>query len=145
MQTNMKLLLIYGEPEVGKTTTCKRLFNTIRGLDSTVDFYERFSWGDFKSILTLNNSKIAIYSAGNEKQHLKGAIDFGNSWGCEVLVATVNARTHYNEPLDGLVCGEDFDWFTLPKGNTLEEVQLNELKLILCLLKSITETIGIKS
>lgn len=135
--------MIYGEQDAGKSTTCQRLYNTLKGLDATVCFYERFEWGDFKSVLTLHDSKIAIYSAGDEKQHLVNAINFGKEHGCELIVAVVRYRTHYNETLEGFVCGEDFDWFTLEKGQDLREINLNESRMAITLLNEICKTIAL--
>ena len=139
----MKLLLIYGEQDAGKSTSCLRLYHTLKGLDATVEFYERFSWGDFKSVVTLNGSKIAIYSAGDEKQHLMNAIEFGQNQGCEVLVAVVRYKTHYNETLQELTCGEDFFWFTLDKGNDHNEMNRNESRMVMQLLDEIFKMIGL--
>lgn len=133
----MKLLLVYGEQDAGKTTTCVRLYTTLKGFDSAVQYYEIFPWGDFKSILQLNNTKIAIYSAGDEKQHLKSAIEFGMSWECEVLIAVVRSQTHYNELLKDLTCGEDFFWFILDKGNDNTEKDLYEHRIVIKLFNEI--------
>ena len=139
----MRLLLIYGEQDAGKSTTCLRLHKMLKGIDATIDFYERFPWGDFKSVLELHGTKIAIYSAGDEKQHLLNAIDFGNSRACDLLVAVVRAGTHYNEPLADFTCGEDFDWFTLKKGNNTEEVNLNETRMVIQLFNEIVKAAGL--
>ena len=139
----MKTYLIYGEQNAGKSTTCRRLFSTLRGLDATVDYYERFEWGDFKAVLTLNGVKIAIYSAGDEKQHLKNAIVLANEKNCEILVAVVRSRTHYNETLQDLTCGEDFFWFTLETGDDIDQININEFRMVINLLNEIVKTIGL--
>lgn len=139
----MKTFLIYGEKNAGKTTTCRRLLNTLRGLAQTVNFYEFFEWGDFKSILTINDKKVAIYSAGDEKYHLQAALDFGKAWECDVLVAVVSYRIHYNEPLEEMEAGKDFIWHTLEKGVDEKEMEINELRITLELLNKIATTVGL--
>lgn len=137
----MKIYLIYGEQNVGKSTACRHLFSVMKGLDATVDFYERFEWGDFKAALTLNGVKTAIYSAGDEKHHLEDAIDFSAKRECEILVAVVRSRTHYNETLRDLTCGEDFFWFTLESGRDIEEMDANESRIVVNILKEIVKAI----
>ena len=140
---SMRLLLIYGELDAGKSTTCLRLHKMLKGIDAIVDFYERFPWGDFKSVLKLHGTKIAIYSAGDEKQHLQNAIDFGNSQACDLLVAVVRTGTHYNETLADLTRGEDFEWFTLVKGINTDEVSLNETRMVIQLFNEIVKAAGL--
>ncbi|MDE5829583.1 MAG: hypothetical protein K2H48_06315 [Duncaniella sp.] len=138
----MKIFLIYGEQDAGKSTVCRRLFYALKGLDATVDYYERFEWGDFKAIQTLNGAKIAIYSAGDEKQHLLAARKFGQDKGCDVLISAVRYHTHYNETLEDLTCEKDFFWLTLDKGSDTDEMNFNETKIAFDLLCRISEIIN---
>ncbi|MDE5595371.1 MAG: ATP-binding protein [Muribaculaceae bacterium] len=138
----MKIFLIYGEQDTGKSTVCRRLFSALKGLDATIDYYERFEWGDFKSILTLNGVKIAIYSAGDEKQHLLAAREFGQTRGCDLLISAVRYHTHYNETLEDLTCEKDFFWLTLDKGADPEEMNSNENLIAFDLLYKISEIIN---
>lgn len=139
----MKQLLIYGEQDAGKSTTCGRLFNILKAFDATVLYYERFPWADFKAIIEFANSRIAIYSVGDDNQHLQAALDFANNWDCHILVAAVRVRTHYSETLKDFVCGEDYDWFTLQKGGNPEETNRNVNRIALTILNQITKIIEI--
>ena len=140
--SKMKVYLIYGEQDAGKSTVCHRVFSSLKGLGATVYYYERFEWGDFKSALTLYGMKIAIYSAGDEKQHLLAARKFGQDKGCDVLISAVRYHTHYNETLEDLTCEKDFFWLTLDKGSDTDEINFNEAKIAFDLLFRISEIIN---
>ena len=138
----MKIYLIYGEQDAGKSTVCRRLFSALKGLDATVDYYERFEWGDFKTVLTLNGLKIAIFSAGDAKQLLADAREFGQNRRCDVLISAVRYHIHYNETIEDLTCEKDFFWLTLDKGADAEEMNRNETRIAFDLLCKISEVIN---
>ena len=138
----MKLLLIYGEKNVGKTTVCRRLYSAFKGMGATVQHYERINdWNDFESVLTLAGSKIAIYSAGDEKINVVNARKLGENWGCDVLIASVSYGIHYNETLEDLENNKDFFWFTLERGDDDAEMDRNESRMVLDLLNKTSEVI----
>ena len=118
----MKILLIYGEQDAGKTTVCKRVFSALKGLGATLNYYELFPWGDdFKAIFTVNGIKIGISSAGDSKQLIADARQFGQENGCDILVGAVRYHTHYNEVFPDLTCNKDFFWLEFSKGEVTDE------------------------
>ncbi|MDE5745847.1 MAG: hypothetical protein K2H84_09390 [Paramuribaculum sp.] len=117
----MKILLIYGEQDAGKSTVCKRVYCALKSLGAIVERYERFPWGDFKAILVVNGYKIGIYSAGDSKQLILEARQFGEENGCDILIGAVRYHTHYNEIYSDLTCNEHFFWFEFEKGQVTDE------------------------
>ncbi|MDE5970584.1 MAG: hypothetical protein K2G74_07150, partial [Muribaculaceae bacterium] len=83
-------------------------------------------FGDIETVLTWNGSKIAIYTAGDEKQNLINARRLADKWECDVLIAAVTKGLHRNETLSDLEDGKDIFWFQLEKGSDETEMDKNE-------------------
>ena len=107
----MKYHFVYGQQGVGKTTAIGRLYKAILALGGkTLEFRHLFD-EDFQAIVSYLDKKIAIYSSGDECQHLQTAIEYAMSNGCEILVAAVRKATHYNTVLDALgISRDDVRW-----------------------------------
>ena len=127
----MKILLIYGDKNAGKSTTCRGLYRELKASGATVDYLDLINaFGDIEAVLSLNGSKIAIYSAGDDKNYLIEAREHAEKWNCDVLIAPVTKGCHYNEVLNDLENNKDFIWFTLLKGADEAEMDRNEDRLI---------------
>ncbi|MDE5573957.1 MAG: hypothetical protein K2I94_09460 [Muribaculaceae bacterium] len=99
----------------------------MKDLGATTDYLELINgFGDIESVLSLNGSKIAIYSAGDDKSYLIAAIELAKKWDCDVLVMAVTKGCHYNEVFEDLVEGKTLFWFTLKKGADKAEMDKNE-------------------
>lgn len=122
----MKIFLIYGEKDAGKSSACAKILRLLTGLDSKVNFYSTFEWGDFKALVKFDNRAIAIYSPGDESAHVSEAIDFGSSNNCDILIATVRRGIAYNAPLRNIPAGSDYEWIELSKG--VDEVEMEHLE-----------------
>lgn len=133
----MKIHLIYGKSDAGKTTTCRKLLRTLMALNAAFRFYEAFGESDFQTMLTIDQKTICIYSAGDEKLHLNYALEFGKEKGCDILIAVVSCNKHYSASLKGYEEGKDFFWHILEKGADDSLKEMNSNKMVLELLKSI--------
>ncbi|MBD5173290.1 MAG: hypothetical protein HDT08_01450 [Bacteroidales bacterium] len=139
----MKILLIYGDKNAGKSTACRSLYFELRGLGATTDYLELINgFGDIEAVLSLNGSKIAIYSAGDNKDYIIAARELAKKWNCDVLIAPVTKGCHYNEVLEDLENEKDFFWFPLEKGADEAEMDRNEERLNEELIKIIREIIN---
>ena len=140
----MKIVLIWGVEGSGKTTTCRKLLKTLLSLGGDSVSYEVFFYdgnisNDFKSLLLLDNKKIAIYSAGDEKGHIRNAVKFGEGNACDVLIGTWRHKVHFNEPLEGYVQNKDWFRVNLTGTETPSEQNAAENSLIPKILEKIFE------
>lgn len=123
----MKLLLVKGDKHVGKSTTCRWVYLKLKSSGATTKFMDLINgFGDIETVLTWNGSKIAIYTAGDEKQNLINARRLADKWDCDVLIAAVTKGLHHNETLSDLEDGKDIFWFQLEKGSDETEMDKNE-------------------
>lgn len=109
----MIIQIIYGEEGVGKSTVCLKLLKCLLALNANVKTYSTFDWGDFKVSVTINDKKISIYSAGDEKGHLMDAVEFGRETDSDYLICCERKNIHWREIIDGLNENEQHDWITL--------------------------------
>lgn len=117
----MKLILIYGEKDAGKTTTCIRLLRSLIALGGVVKFYDTFDWeNDFRAIIEFQHRRVGIYSPGDERGHLRDALSFGTDNNCDILVATVRKGIAYNAPLRETDVANSVEWIELDKGDSEE-------------------------
>lgn len=134
----MKIYLIYGEKDAGKTTACQKLLRCILSLGGSLKFYEAFVWeNDFKCITEFESKRIGIYSPGDDRGHLRDAITFATDNNFDILVATVRKHIAYNEPLKEIDNGNSYEWITLYKGATDAEFDYNENGIVITLLDKI--------
>lgn len=134
----MKIYLIYGEQDAGKTTACRKLYNCIISLGGVLKFYDTFKWeNDFKCVTEFDGKRLGVYSPGDERGHLSDAIAFGNENNCDVLVAAVRKRIAYNAPLQEMGDTNSDKWLTLDKGVTEDERRWNVNRIVIALLNKI--------
>lgn len=105
----MKILLIYGEENAGKTTTCQKILDWLNARGWNQLSYEKIEdpadgwFDDFKVKGTFNGKTIAIYSPGDDRGHVRNAISFSHeSPACDILVATIRKGIHYTQPLSSV-------------------------------------------
>lgn len=131
----MKIFLLYGEKDAGKTTTCRKLLKCIMALGGAIVSYDTFKWvKDFKCVTTFANKRIGIYSPGDEKSHLRDAISFGFEQKCDILVATVRKGISYNSALNEMDLENDCVWITLGKEATTNLQDSNENHIVIKLI-----------
>ncbi len=90
-------------------------------------------FNDFKAKGCFNNKVIAIYSPGDEKEHLREAISFAQTNPCcDILIATVRKGIHYSQPLTTVSNSplNTIEWFTLKSGTTISEKNRHEDELV---------------
>ena len=134
----MKIFLIYGEKDAGKTTACQKLLKCILSLGGKLKSYDTFTWdNDFKSVTEFESKRIGIYSPGDDRGHLRDAITFATDNNFDILVATVRKHIAYNEPLKEIDEGNSYEWITLHKGATDAEFDYNENGIVIELLDRI--------
>lgn len=134
----MKLLIVYGENDSGKTTSCVKLLKCLIALGGTVKSYDTFDWpDDFKSLLEFRHKRIGIYSPGDERGHLTEAIAFGKNNNCDILVATVRKGIAYNAPLQNIGANNSGEWVTLASGLNIDEKDNNENGAVIEILNKI--------
>lgn len=132
----MKILLIYGEKDAGKTTACHLLLNNLKadsatcGLCDGIDGRPYAHGDDFKAVLVYRGKTIGIFSAGDGKAYVAAAIDFGLQNACDYLIATVRKGIHYNASLNRRAPGDTCEWFELAKGNSPAEMSQYEAKIV---------------
>lgn len=143
----MKIILIYGEENAGKTTTCRKILDWLNSYGWNQQKYQSFDkpsadwYGDFCVKGIFNGKTIAIYSAGDERAHLRAALIYANEPPiCDILIATVRKGIHYTAPLTTFVTqpNDTVLWLTLEKGCTSKEITENEEVLE----KSITDILN---
>lgn len=128
----MKIYLIYGEKDAGKTTTCHKLLKCLLSLGGVLKFHETFAWeNDFKSITEFEGKRIVIYSPGDDCGHLRDAIAFGTDNNFDILVATVRKGIAYSATLKEMDGSNSVEWITLHKGATDAEREHNENGIVL--------------
>jgi len=100
----MKIILLSGEPNTGKTTTLNLLYDKItqNGVKNIIDEKEVLGnpvQNDFQCVLSFNNKKIAIYSMGDYYgAFIEPLIKYAN---CDVLVLAYNER--FAKKLDEII------------------------------------------
>lgn len=139
----MKILLIYGEKDAGKTTACHLLLNELKadsatcGLCDGIDGRPFAQGDDFRAVLAYKGKTIGIFSAGDAKAYVAAAIDFGLQIKCDYLVATVRKGIHYNASLNRRAPGATCEWFELVKGNSPAEMTQNEVQIVKAIINKI--------
>ena len=133
----MKIFLIYGEKDAGKSTACSKILKLLLALSAKVKFYDIFSWGDFKTLVTFENKLIGIYTPGDERAHLREAIAFGYDNGCDILVATVRKGIAYNAPLEEISDKDETERVDIAKGADEPEMEHLENGLAIDILNKI--------
>lgn len=133
----MEIKILYGEEGVGKSTTCRKLLKVLVALNARVLAYEEFEWGDFKATLLINGKRVSIYSAGDEKGHLRNAIEYGRNSKCALLVCCERKYIHWKETIEGLKDGEYHEWLTLESYKEMNEKDKQQNKIVLNILNSI--------
>lgn len=128
---------IYGEEGVGKSTVCLKFLKCLLALNAKVNTYNTFEWGDFKAMLTLADTRIAIYSAGDEKGHLMDAIDFGREVCCDYLICCERKNIHWREVIEGLNENELHNCITLENAIDPNEREIKQNELVVNLLNLI--------
>ncbi len=135
----MKIFLIYGEKDAGKTTTCQKILDWLNFKGWNQQAYQSFDkpsadwYGDFCVKGTFHDKAIAIYSAGDEKAHLSEALSFAHeSPCCDILIATVRKGIHYIDPLTNHVnqSNDTVEWVTLEKDSISKTMDENEEVLV---------------
>ena len=122
----MRLILIYGEKDAGKSTTCANLLKSLRELGCYVKSHKTFSLSDFSAVIEFRKNTIGIYSAGDAKDYLSGAIAFGKTNHCDILIATVRKGIAYKATLKDAGVDNSCQWISLEKGNSNIELTANE-------------------
>lgn len=133
----MIIRIIYGEEGVGKSTVCLKFLKCLLALNAKMNTYNTFEWGDFKAMLTLADTRIAIYSAGDEKGHLMDAIDFGRELNCDYLICCERKNIHWKVAIEGLTENETYDWITLKSFDDSNEREISQNHLVFYLLNLI--------
>lgn len=133
----MKIFLIYGEKDAGKSTSCSKILKLLLALGAKVKFYDTFYWGDFKALVTFENKLIGIYTPGDERAHLCEAIAFGYDNGCDILVAPVRKGIAYNAPLEEISNKDEAEWVEIAKGADEAEMEHLENGLAINILNKI--------
>lgn len=133
----MKIFLIYGEKDAGKSTSCSKILKLLSALGAKVKFYDTFSWGDFKALMTFENKLIGIYTPGDERAHLRESIAFGSDYDCDILVAPVRKGIAYNAPLEEISDKDVAEWITIAKGADSAEIEHLENGLAIDVLNKI--------
>ena len=133
----MKIFLVYGEKDAGKSTACSKILKLLSALSAKVKFYDTFSWGDFKTLVTLENKLIGIYTPGDERAHLREAIAFGYDNGCDILIAPVRKGIAYNAPLEEISDKDEAEWVEIAKGAVEDEMEHLENGLAIYILNKI--------
>lgn len=133
----MEIKILYGEEGVGKSTSCRKLLKVLVALSAQVLVYEEFEWGDFKATLLINGKRVSIYSAGDEKGHLRNAIEYGRTSKCAFLLCCERSYIHWKETIEGLKDWETYDWLTLKAYEEMNEKDIQQNKIVINLLNSI--------
>ncbi|MCM1355016.1 MAG: hypothetical protein NC212_01250 [Staphylococcus sp.] len=136
----MKIFLIYGEKDAGKSTACSKILKLLLALDAKVKFYDTFYWGDFKTLVTFENKLIGIYTPGDERAHLREAIAFSYDNGCDILVVPVRKGIAYNAPLEETSEKDEVEWVKISKGTDENEMDHLENDLAINILNKIYNT-----
>lgn len=135
----MKIILIYGEQDAGKSTTCSKILKLLLALSAKIKSYDTFEWGDFKALVEFEDKLIGIYSPGDESAHLSEAINFGVSKECDFLIATVRKGIQYNAPLATIHADDSQEWQYLDKGSNETEKDRLENKLAILTIEKILQ------
>lgn len=126
----MKIFLIYGEKDAGKTTACRKILDWLNAHGWNQLCYEKIenpadNWfGDFMAKGVFNGKTIAIYSPGDECAHVRAALSFATeSPVCDILIAAVRKGIHYNGALSPFCNSPSYTimWRTLTAGTTIME------------------------
>lgn len=133
----MKIFFVYGAKDAGKSTACSKILKLLLALSAKVKFYDTFSWGDFKTLLTFENKLIGIYTPGDERAHLREAIAFGYDNGCDILIAPVRKGIAYNAALEGISDKDETETVEIAKGVDEDEMEHLENGLAIDILHKI--------
>lgn len=134
----MKIYLIYGERDSGKTNTCAKILKSLIALGASVNFYETFKWeGDFKTVTAFQGKTIGIYSPGDSKAQLQAAINMGKNKGCDILIATIRKNIAYKDVLEKCAARYPQEWMYIEKGNNENEMERIETQMALEMLNKI--------
>lgn len=126
----MKIILIYGEKDAGKTTTCRRIHDWLKAQGWNQSSYAKIEnpadgwFNDFKVKGVHKKKTIAIYSPGDDCGHVREALSFAQELpSCDVLIATIRKGIHYTQPLAAVANSPQHTIisFTLAKGTTISE------------------------
>lgn len=142
----MEIYLIYGEENVGKTTTCRKILDWLDAHNWKQITYGSIEnpaegWiGDFKAKGVINDKTVAVYSPGDDCGHIREAISFGLQLPCsDILIATVRKGIHYHKPLEHFKNSPEhtINWLTLHRCANAAEQHSQEEELT----KQITDKI----
>lgn len=140
----MKSIIIWGDSNAGKTTSCFKLLKILIALDARIVSYQTFDCGDFCATLLFEGFKIAIYSAGDSKSWFKGALQYGEEECVDILVGVLSSGKHYSEALQKYEQDKDYFWYNLPYTEADEEKSVSENHLIVTVLEKIYQILGSK-
>ncbi|WP_304708783.1 hypothetical protein [uncultured Rikenella sp.] len=83
----MKILMLLGRHETGKTQAINDVFNKIKNPGDQVTLLSHTgNEDDFEAIITYNDLKIGFYSAGDLREDIVYAITHYYHKGCDVLI-----------------------------------------------------------
>jgi ABC-type cobalamin/Fe3+-siderophores transport system ATPase subunit len=92
----MKVIMLLGPGNSGKTKTMNRLYKKLKGENDENIICPRTQYGgepcDFECILCYGGKKVALFSMGDMARGICCAISFYKDSGCDILVCTCNDK-----------------------------------------------------
>ncbi|MBO4439000.1 MAG: hypothetical protein J5798_06580 [Spirochaetaceae bacterium] len=84
-----KIIALYGPRNMGKTTTLKKLIDLLSVIAKNyeISFYKEV-WAYFK----INGKKIVVCTPGDNKDIVKGNINYTKSYDCDIFVTAARTR-----------------------------------------------------
>lgn len=90
----MKVVILYGSSNSGKTTTIRKVFEKLEGSASNISesAISNGSKGDFEADFYYQNNHIGIFSAGDKKKMVVGAIEKYHDMNVEIFIIAYNNK-----------------------------------------------------
>lgn len=88
----MKVIMLVGDHDRGKTTTMRLVYNDLRGAkdENVISYRELKDPRDFETVLKFGGKTVAIYSMGDYSNYTTKAIRHSDSMGYDILICTSN-------------------------------------------------------
>lgn len=82
----MKIIVLQGKAETGKTTVITKLYHKLCALYEKKSYYAENAFGDFTAIFEINGRIVGITSIGDSADDLKKPFEAFEIDGCEIYV-----------------------------------------------------------
>ncbi|MEI6142551.1 MAG: AAA family ATPase [Mariniphaga sp.] len=90
----MKIIMLIGKPNCGKTTTCRLLYQELESWSSIRKSTYNKEGGDFSCSLNFNHKDIFIKSAGDSRKRIHDALEKR----CNIVICT--CRANFTDVID---------------------------------------------